>query len=327
MSIKVVVIGARGYTGSELLPILFRHPHCVISAVGSGSVAGQALSDHVKGLDGLKLNFSDIRPDNLAEFPADAYILALPNGQAGSYVAAIDAHFSDAVIIDLSADYRFDDSWVYGQPERFASQLTGARRIANPGCYATGTQLALLPINDRLVGTPTVFGVSGFSGAGKTPSRKNDPVALKDNLMPYSLTDHVHEHEVSHQLGRNILFMPHVAPFFRGITLTVAAELDSAQTPEGLLALYQQAYAPHALIDVKAEAPEVTEIRGKHGVSIGGFTVSKKDPRRIALVSVLDNLLKGAATQAVQNLNLAFGLPVATGLDDPDFCSLVEADG
>jgi N-acetyl-gamma-glutamyl-phosphate reductase len=327
MSIKVAVIGARGYTGSELLPILYRHPECEISAVGSGSAAGQALVDHVKGLDGLDLKFSDIRADNLAEFPADAYILALPNGHAGEYVAAVDRHFPHAAIIDLSADYRFDDSWDYGQPERFASELKGARRIANPGCYATGAQLALLPIKDKLVSTPAVFGVSGFSGAGKTPSRKNDPVALKDNLMPYSLADHVHEREVSHQLGRDIRFMPHVASFFRGIALTVAAELDSAQTPEGLLALYQQAYEPFAFIDVKAEAPEVAQVRGKHGVIIGGFTVSKKDPRRIAVVSVLDNLLKGAATQAVQNLNLAFELPMAAGLDDPDFRSLVEADG
>jgi N-acetyl-gamma-glutamyl-phosphate reductase len=327
MSIKVAVIGARGYTGSELLPILHRHPQCEISAVGSGSAAGQALVDHVKGLDGLDLKFSDIRADNLADFPADAYILALPNGQAGAYVSAIDEHFPDAAVIDLSADYRFDDSWSYGQPERFAEELAGARRIANPGCYATGAQLALIPIKDKLIGTPAVFGVSGHSGAGKTPSRKNDPVALKDNLMPYSLADHVHEREVSHQLGRDIRFMPHVAPFFRGITLTVAAELDTPQTAEGLLDLYQRTYEPYSLITVKAETPEVTEVRGTHGVIIGGFTVSKTDPRRIALVSVLDNLLKGAATQAVQNLNLAFGLPVEAGLDHSDFRSLVEADG
>jgi N-acetyl-gamma-glutamyl-phosphate reductase len=326
MSIKVAVIGARGYTGSELLPILHRHPEYQITAVGSGSAAGQALTDHVKGLDGLELEFSDIRADNLADFPADAYILALPNGQAGDFVAAIDQHYPAAAVVDLSADYRFDDSWSYGQPERFANQLKGARRISNPGCYATGAQLSLWPIRKKLVSTPAVFGVSGYSGAGKTPSRKNDPAALKDNLMPYSLTDHVHEREVSHQLGRPIRFMPHVAPFFRGITLTVAAELESAQTVETLLALYQSTYEPYSLITVKADMPEVVEVRGTHGVIIGGFTVSKTDPRYISIVCVLDNLLKGAATQAVQNLNLAFELPVMTGLDYADFQSLVEAD-
>ncbi len=327
MSIKVAVIGARGYTGSELLPILYRHPECEIVAVGSGSAAGQALVDHVKGLDGLELSFSDIQPGNLTEFPADLYILALPNGQAGEYVAAVDQHFPDAVIIDLSADYRFDDSWQYGQPERFARKLVGARRISNPGCYATGTQLALMPVKEKLVSMPAVFGVSGHSGAGKTPSRKNDPAVLKDNLLPYALADHVHEREVSYQLGRDIRFMPHVAPFFRGITLTIAVELDAPQSPEDLLALYQKTYEPFSLITVKAEVPEVTEVRGTHGVIIGGFTVSKTDARRIALVSVLDNLLKGAATQAIQNMNLAFNLPVDTGLELDGFVSHVEFDG
>jgi N-acetyl-gamma-glutamyl-phosphate reductase len=327
MSIRVVVIGARGYTGSELLPLLYRHPNCEIIAVGSGSAVGESLVDHVKGLDGLDLQFSNIQPGNLADYPADAYILALPNGQAGDYVSAIDRHFESSAVIDLSADYRFDDSWKYGQPERFADELAGARRIANPGCYATGAQLALLPISKQLASTPTVFGVSGFSGAGKTPSRKNDPLALKDNLIPYSLADHVHEREVSRQLGRDIRFLPHVAPFFRGITLTVAAELDEPQSADRLLATYQECYQPFPLITVKREIPEVAEVRGKHGVIIGGFTVSKTDPRRIAVVSVLDNLLKGAATQAVQNLNLAFGLAMETGLDDPGFRSLVEAGG
>lgn len=323
MSIKVAVIGARGYTGSELLPLLYRHPEVEITAVASGSVAGEALVDHVEGMDGSDLRFVDIQPENLGEFVADAYILALSNGQAGAYVAAIDQHFPDAAIIDLSADYRFDDHWQYGQPERFAGDLKGARRIANPGCYATGAQLALLPLADHLVGVPVVFGVSGYSGAGKTPSRKNDLDVLKDNLLPYSLADHVHEREVSRQLAREIRFLPHVAPFFRGITLTVSAELDEATTPAQLLEIFHNAYDRFDLIEVQAEVPEVTEVRGRHGVKIGGFTVSKSDPRRIAVVCVLDNLLKGAATQAIQNLNLAFGLPMETGLNQADFTSKV----
>ncbi|HKX54654.1 MAG TPA: N-acetyl-gamma-glutamyl-phosphate reductase, partial [Xanthomonadales bacterium] len=120
MSIKVVVIGARGYTGSELLPLLYQHPACEITAVASGSAAGEALSDHVAGMEKSGLSFSDIRPGNLADYPADLYLLALANGQAGDYVTAIAQHFPAAAIIDLSADFRFDDSWNYGQPERFA---------------------------------------------------------------------------------------------------------------------------------------------------------------------------------------------------------------
>ena len=314
MSIKVALIGARGYTGSELLPLLYHHPDCEIVSVASSSAAGEALVDHVDGMTGSSLAFSDIQPGNLQDYPADLYILALANGQAGDYVAAIDANYPESCVIDLSADYRFDSDWVYGQAERCADHIKGARRIANPGCYATGAQLSLFPLADRLVGTPVVFGVSGYSGAGKTPSRKNDPGVLESNLLPYALADHMHEREVSFQLKRNIRFMPHVAAFFRGINLTISVELETETTAAELLATFQRAYADFPLIQVQAEAPEVKQIQNQHGVIIGGFTVSQVDPRRIALVCVLDNLLKGAATQAVQNMNLAFGLPPETGL-------------
>jgi len=327
MSIKVVVIGARGYTGSELLPLLHQHPGCEIAAVASSSAAGEPISDHVAGMENSGLRFTDIRPVNLADFPADLYILALANGQAGEYVTAIERNYSHAAIIDMSADYRFDEQWSYGQPERFADKLIGARRIANPGCYATGAQLALLPVAAQLAAIPTVFGVSGYSGAGKTPSRKNDPEVLRNNLLPYSLADHVHEREVSRQFGRDIRFMPHVASFFRGINLTVSAELQVPTTEAELLGDYRQAYKDFDLIKVQAEIPEVTQVRGTHGVIIGGFTVSKHDPHHIVVVCVLDNLLKGAATQAIQNMNLAFGLPINTGLALSGFVSQVKANG
>ena len=316
MTVETVVIGARGYTGSELLPLLYRHPDCRVRAVGSSSAVGEPLKAHVAGMDGCDLTFADIRPDTLAQYPADLYVLALPNGQAGDYVAAVDRITPRSVIIDLSADYRFDDAWIYGQPERYAAQIAGARRIANPGCYATGAQLALAPLIDRCVTVPVVFGVSGYSGAGKTPSRKNDPEVLRDNLLPYSLADHLHEREVSHCLQHDVRFLPHVASFFRGISLTVALELDKAADPADLLGQYERYFAECPLISVQMDIPEVTAIRGRHGVIIGGFTVSEPSPQRVSLVCVLDNLLKGAATQAVQNMNLAFGLPVLLGLED-----------
>ena len=314
--ISIVVVGARGYTGAELLPLLWEHPEFELRAVGSSSVAGQPLNAHVGGMEGCELLFSEIRPVTMEHFPSDACVLALPNGFASGFVTALDKCKPDTVVVDLSADYRFDPSWAYGQPERFSDLISGATRIANPGCYATGAQLALAPILEHLAGTPAVFGVSGYSGAGKTPSRKNDPEVLEDNLLPYSLTDHVHEQEITHHIGRNLRFLPHVAPFFRGISLTVAAELEQAKTEEELLRLYREFYAGSPLIDVRAEIPEVSEVRGTHKLILGGFSVSEVNPRRIALVSVLDNLLKGAATQAVQNLNLAFGLDAMTGLEN-----------
>ena len=314
---KVAVIGARGYTGAELLPLLYRHPGFELVAVGSGSAAGDLVTDHVEGMDGCRLGFMDIRPDHLAGVDADAIVLALPNGAAAPYVDAVDAARPDTVIVDLGADYRFDDSWVYGQPERFEGAVAGARRIANPGCYATGAQLALAPLVDRIAGMPHVFGVSGYSGAGKAPSPKNDPDALRDNLLPYKLVDHIHEREVSVHIGRDIRFLPHVAPFFRGITLSVSVELETASAAADLVQLYSAFYAGKPLIEIRAAIPEVREVRGTHGVIIGGFSVSEYDARRVTLVAVLDNLLKGAATQAVQNLNLAFGLDGLTGIQMP----------
>jgi N-acetyl-gamma-glutamyl-phosphate reductase len=314
MTISVVVIGARGYTGGELLPLLYRHPECRIVALGSGSAAGQAVKNHLAGLEDTDLVFSDIQPDKLEHFPADVYILALPNGHASGWVAAVESECPDSVVIDLSADFRFDPTWVYGQPERFEAQIMGANRIANPGCYATGAQLAIAPLLGQLASTPVVFGVSGYSGAGNTPSRKNDQDVLKDNLLPYSLAGHVHEKEVSHHLAREIRLLPHVASFFRGISLTVAVELEDAISPEALHSLYRDAYAPFPLLSIQADIPEVAAVRNKHEVIIGGFTVSEADPRQVTLVCVLDNLLKGAATQAVQNLNLAFKLPPCLGI-------------
>jgi N-acetyl-gamma-glutamyl-phosphate reductase len=311
---SVVVVGARGFTGAELLPLLYKHPEFQIIAVGSSSAAGQPVSAHVSGLEGSNLVFTDIRPVSLDNFQADACVLALPNGYAAGYVNAVDERKPETVIVDLSADHRFDPAWAYGQPERYGSQLIGATRIANPGCYATGVQLALAPLLESLAGTPAAFGVSGYSGAGNTPSRKNDPEVLRDNLLPYSLVDHLHEKEISHHIGREIRFLPHVASFFRGISLTVAAELRYAQTEKELLARFQEFYSGFPLIEVRAAVPEVKQVQGSHRLILGGFSVSETNPRRVSLVAVLDNLLKGAATQAVQNLNLAFGLDAMTGL-------------
>lgn len=312
---SVIVIGGRGYTGAELLPLLYQHPEFEIVAAGSASAAGQPVSAHVQGLEGSDLVFSDIRAVTLEKMKADACVLALPNGEAERFISVIERRRPETVIVDLSADHRFDEEWAYGQPERFGDQLVGARRIANPGCYATGAQLALAPLLDELAGTPAVFGVSGYSGAGKKPSRKNDPEVLRDNLLPYKLVEHIHEREVSHHIGREIRLLPHVAPFFRGISLTLAIELLHGRSERELLALYREYFAGNPLIEACSGIPEVSQVRGSHRLMVGGFSVSERNPCEVSLVAVLDNLLKGAATQAVQNLNLAFGLDAMTGID------------
>jgi N-acetyl-gamma-glutamyl-phosphate reductase len=217
------------------------------------------------------------------------------------------------LIVDLSADHRFDDTWYYGLPELTRNHYKGQRRISNPGCYATAMQLAIAPLKDRLAAPPVCFGVSGYSGAGTMPSDKNDPQKLRDNLMPYALVDHMHEREVARQLGIPVEFMPHVASHFRGITMTVNLWLAQPMKRDEVVARYRDFYAGEPLVHVVDEAPWVSAIAGKHCAEIGGFALAPGG-KRIVVVATLDNLLKGAATQAMQNLNLALGFDELTGI-------------
>ena len=280
--------------------------------VGSRELDGQQLADHIPAYSG-ELRYSSPANEALPSLGADAAVLALPNGKAAACVAAFDAAHVDPVIVDLSADYRFDDGWYYGLPELTRACYLGERRISNPGCYATAMQLAIAPMLDLLDGPAQCFGVSGYSGAGTSPSDKNDPVKLRDNLMPYALTGHVHEREVTRQLAHPVEFMPHVAAYFRGITMTVNLHLSEAATRETVLARYRDAYVREPLVRVLDDAPWVSRIAGRHHVEIGGFTLSD-DGRRLVVVATEDNLLKGAATQALQNLNIAFGLDERAGI-------------
>ena len=174
-------------------------------------------------------------------------------------------------------------------------------------------QLAIAPLLDVLDGPAQCFGVSGFSGAGTTPSDRNDPAKLHDNLMPYALTGHVHEREVSRQLAHAIEFMPHVAGYFRGLTVTANLHLSQPLPRDVIKARYLSRYADEPLIRVQDDPPWVSAIAGRHHVEIGGFALAE-DGRRLVMVATEDNLLKGAATQAIQNLNLAFGLDEWTGI-------------
>ena len=301
----VGIVGARGHTGAELIRLIARHPHLELAFVSSRELAGQKVSDHIDGFAG-DLRYENLGHEQVGAKGVDAVILALPNGKAADLVASIDAQAPATVIVDLSADYRFDDRWYYGLPELTRQHYAGQTRISNPGCYATAMQLAIAPLQNRLAGPPQCFGVSGYSGAGTTPSDKNNTELLRDNLMPYALTDHMHEREVSRQLGVPVEFMPHVAPHFRGITMTVNLWLQQPAKVEEIRALYRERYADEPLVHVLDEAPWVSRIAGRHDVEIGGFTLAPGG-KRLVVVATLDNLLKGAATQAMQNLNLAFG--------------------
>ncbi|HEX6286627.1 MAG TPA: N-acetyl-gamma-glutamyl-phosphate reductase [Acidimicrobiia bacterium] len=301
---RVGVVGARGHTGAELMQILDDHPYVEVAFAGSRELADEP----VPGIEGL--TFENIGPDEVAQRELDAVFLALPDGIGGPYVDEIG---DDTVIVDISADHRFDDDWVYGLPELFRGKVQGARRIANPGCYATALQLAIAPFAEDIDGVPTVFGVSGYSGAGTTPSPRNDPENLEDNLIPYRLTGHNHEKEGIRYLGRPVRFMPHVHPAFRGLLVTAHMPLAESTTVEVAHQRLTNAYDGEALVDVQEEIPTLKDGTMRKGVLIGGTTVSE-DGLGLTVIAVEDNLLKGAAVQAVQNLNLALGVPEISGI-------------
>ncbi|KAF2770378.1 bifunctional acetylglutamate kinase/N-acetyl-gamma-glutamyl-phosphate reductase [Teratosphaeria nubilosa] len=315
---KVALIGARGYTGQALVDLLNRHPNMDLCHVSSRELEGKKL----KGYEKKEIIYENLSPDDVRKMAErkeiDCWVMALPNGVCKPFVEAIDeSGHKEALIVDLSADYRFNSDWTYGLPELVQrSKIASATRISNPGCYATAAQLGIAPLLDHLApapASPTVFGVSGYSGAGTKPSPKNDVENLTNNLIPYSLTDHIHEREISSQLGREIAFIPHVAVWFAGIHQTISLPLADKMASRDVRQLYQDRYHKEKLISIKGESPLVKQIAGKHGVEIGGFAVHSGGKRAVVNVTI-DNLLKGAATQCLQNMNLALGYAEYEGI-------------
>ncbi|WP_049621543.1 N-acetyl-gamma-glutamyl-phosphate reductase [Frateuria defendens] len=309
------IVGARGHTGAELIRLIAAHPALELTFVSSRELDGQRVAEHNDAYAG-ELRYESLDPEAVAARHADVVILALPNGKAAPYVEALDKAAPDTLLLDLSADYRFDERWYYGLPELTRGKWRGERKISNPGCYATAVQLSIAPLKDLLAAPPVSFGVSGYSGAGTTPSDKNDPEKLRDNLMPYSLTGHTHEKEASRHLGIPVEFMPHVAPHFRGLTVTTNLYLSRPLKREEVLERFRRAYAGEKLVRVLDEAPWVSRIAHRHHAEIGGFALSA-DGKRVVVVATLDNLLKGAATQAIQNINRAIGVDEYTAIPVP----------
>jgi len=332
--VKVGLLGARGYVGREVVKLIAQHPRLDLAIASSRALIGKSVAKefNVSGVD-PNFKFETLEGTDVEKHPLakdiDVWVLALPNGLAPKWIDPLNRvgknanNGSGALMIDLGADFRFTDEWTYGLPERKGARekLRGARKIANPGCYATGAQAALMPlIHHKLVADiPHIFGLSGYSGAGTTPSDKNNPLVLRDNIIPYALVKHMHEREVTRHCEQRVAFMPHVAPFFQGIALTVSAHLnkDFASTKD-IAAMYEEFYKGEPLIKVVpgSEPPRVRDIMTQHHVALGGFTWDEKN-RRLAIHSTIDNLLKGAATQAIQNINIALGFDELAGLNLP----------
>ncbi|KAK8843320.1 N-acetyl-gamma-glutamyl-phosphate reductase [Kwoniella newhampshirensis] len=337
---RVALIGARGYTGQNLISLINNHPHLDLTHVSSRELAGLPLKEYTKS-DVSYSNLSVQHVGMMAENnEVDAWVMALPNGICKPFVDAIDAAASKggkSVIVDLSADYRFEKDWTYGLPELYGRESTKtSTRISNPGCYATNTQMLLAPLMPHLDKhqAPSVFGISGYSGAGTKSGEKDaegrpktvakvTPDDLRGGIRPYTLTDHIHEREATTQLRQllpegesssfSLAFIPNVAPWFSGIISILTAPLEKTMRASEILELYEAKYGSERLCVVGKGVPDVKEAEGKHGWRVGGVQVHSSG-KRVVVVGALDNLLKGAATQCMQNLNLALGYEELDGI-------------
>lgn len=307
---NIAILGGRGYVGQEIIKIINNHPYFFISDIYSKTSKGKLVDDYTK-LKSLTYKLLD-SPDKLDYKNIDIVIMALSNNESSDYVKSIEEYDPNIIIIDISTDYRFDERWAYKLPELAVSDEK--RRISNPGCYASAIQFSLFPIKHLIDGKVSCMGISGYSGAGATPNDKNNPINLEDNIIPYSLSGHIHEKEVMMHCYKDISFSPHVANFFRGILITSHIKLTKKLSNSEIHNIYQTFYKGKELIKVIKEIPMINKVSNSHYVYIGGFEVDESG-YGLTVCCTLDNLLKGAATQVIQNLNYACNLDELTGIN------------
>lgn len=329
--LKVAIAGGSGYGGVELIGILLRHPQVEIVALSSEKNAGKPVSDlypHLRGL--VPLRFSSLE-DTLAA-RADLLVLALPHGEALRIVPGLPR---DLPVIDLSGDFRIRDpkvfeeyygipmsapehqpDFVYGLPEINRESIRRARRVANPGCFATATLVALYPLYREgwIHGPVFVDSKTGSSGSGRTPTSRTHHPRRSHSLFPYKAFAHQHLPEMRQLLDRQdnpLIFQAHSTPLVRGIFASHYLKLTARRSLDEVRELYNDYYRNEYFIRWVPDGPDVSAVQHSNFVDLGAAT----DGDHLVVWSALDNLQKGAAGQAVQNLNLMFGFDERTALD------------
>ncbi len=332
-------MGGSGYTGVELLRLLLPRSDVTVTFISSRANRGARVDSVFTNLRGFT-NLCFVDPDDIAGVDCDVVFFATPNGTAMRSAPALLER--GIKVIDLSADFRLKhiptwETWygmthespewveraVYGLPELHRSELSGAQLVANPGCYPTAVQLGFLPLLEQnLVDATTLIAdaKSGISGAGRSANVNNLLAEMQDNFHAYGVAGHRHLPEIEQGLQAlagakvELTFVPHLLPIIRGIHSTLYARL-TAQTD--LQSLYEKRFANEPFVDVLPSNthPETRSVRGTNMVRLA---VNQPQGRGMAVVcSVEDNLVKGAAGQAIQNMNLMLGLPETTGLITP----------
>jgi N-acetyl-gamma-glutamyl-phosphate reductase len=336
---NVGIVGASGYGGAELLRLCAGHPDLDVAVAAAGSNAGQSVAAHTPSLAAAYPDLVYGPTDADALDGLDVVFLALPHGQSQHLVP--DLVDRVGVIVDLAADFRLHDpglyptwygeahlapelldTFVYGLPELHRDELVGATRIAAPGCYPTAALLALAPLVEAGAlelpadGGPALIvdAASGTSGAGRAPKANLHFAAVDEDFVAYGLLDHRHTSEMEQGLGTTVLFTPHLAPMVRGILATCYARpaRPGALTTEDAMQILNDRYEDERFV-VVADAPPST--KAASGSNTAHLTV-RVDPRTgwVVVLSAIDNLIKGAAGQAVQCANLALSLPEGAGL-------------
>jgi N-acetyl-gamma-glutamyl-phosphate reductase len=339
VKIKVGIVGGTGYTGVELLRLLSRHPRVDLSVITSRGNDGQAVSDLFPSLRGV-VDAAFSVPDENVLAGCDVVFFATPNGTAMKMVGALLDR--GVRVIDLAADFRLksEAEWaqwygmphaspellkeaVYGLPEMNRKQVASARLVANPGCYPTAVQLGFLPLLARgLVDTQRLIAdcKSGVSGAGRKSEVDYLMCEVSESFKAYAVAGHRHLPEIRQGLNTvsespvDLTFVPHLTPMIRGIHATLYAELNE-NSVEDLQALYETYYEHEVFVDVMPQGshPETRSVKGANTCRIAVHRLPNS--RRVVVLSVIDNLVKGAAGQAVQNMNLMFGFNETEGLD------------
>lgn len=334
---KVGIVGASGYTGSELVRLLAHHPDVTLEFVTSETYTGKRISDiypHLQDLVDIEL----ISIDKVSDFEPDLVFLALPHGISMNFVK--DYGIDDFITIDLSGDFRFSsqeiyEEWykkshssaefmehsVYGLPELFRDKIRNARLIANPGCYPTSAILALAPLIKHGFINPSSIVVdskSGVTGAGAKPKEGLHFPDVFGNFSAYSLVNHRHTPEIENTLlnysgySTEILFTPHLLPIDRGILTTTYSTPKKEVNKEMVEELFHSVYEKEHFVRVFDSPPSLKNIRGSNYCDI--HATFDERTHKIITISTIDNLVKGAAGQAVQNMNIVFGLIESTGL-------------
>ena len=334
--IRIGIVGGTGYTGVELLRLLAQHPQAEIVAITSRGDAGTAVSGMFPSLRGrVDLRFEDPAKANLSG--CDVVFFATPNGIAMQQAPVLLE--AGVRVVDLAADFRIKDvaewekwygmthacpEWidkaVYGLPEMNREQIRSARLVANPGCYPTAVQLGFMPLlKSGLLETSSLIAdaKSGVSGAGRKAETHIMFAEASDNFKAYGVSGHRHLPEIRQGLGMmsgasvGLTFVPHLTPIIRGIHATLYGRIKSEADFQGL---FERAYANEPFVDVLPDKshPETRSVRSANICRIAVHRPQGGDT--LVILSVIDNLVKGAAGQAVQNMNLMFGLDESTGL-------------